>query len=297
MNRDIADVIRQHCREMTPLPTSTVERLTPLPGIRAVLFDIYGTLVISGAGDMTLQTETSDDDAFRAALIASGLTEDSVASLSVERLKQTIARHHEASRENGIEFPEVNIVEVWADVLEEIQPVASQGGFPQPAVDLNQLAAEYEFRANPVWPMPGAQQLLAELQNRGLRLGIVSNAQAMTLELFPVLFGQSLDELGFDRELQFYSYQFGESKPGRQMFDAAVSALAAAGIRPEQAVFVGNDRLKDVWAASQVGMQTILFAGDARSLRWRDDDPQLQHCRPDAVITRLHSVADCLSPV
>ena len=38
--------------EMWPMETHVESRLQRLPGIKAVLFDIYGTLVISGSGDV-----------------------------------------------------------------------------------------------------------------------------------------------------------------------------------------------------------------------------------------------------
>ena len=70
MDSNIAELVRRHCQPMTARPTGVEARLTRLPNIRAVLFDIYGTLLLSGAGDITLQTGTSSDEAFRAALAA-----------------------------------------------------------------------------------------------------------------------------------------------------------------------------------------------------------------------------------
>src|SRR5690606_5884506 len=42
-----------------PLPTGWMPRLKPLPGIRAVIFDIYGTLLISAAGDSVGDDESA----------------------------------------------------------------------------------------------------------------------------------------------------------------------------------------------------------------------------------------------
>ena len=60
------------------------------------------------------------------------------------------------------------------------------------------------------------------------------------------------------------------------------------------AIYVGNDMLNDVWAASQAGMQTAWFAGDARSCRRREDDPRCRSLRPDVVLTSLMQLLQCL---
>ena len=289
MNRATTiEIIRRHCRELVPQPTHVAARLDPLPNIQAVLFDIYGTLLVSGAGDITLQTGTSNGDAFRAALIECGLPREAASPLSAERLREKIAEHHARSRSRGVATPEVDLVAVWRDVLAEI------GGTAASQLDAEQLAVEYEVRINPVWPMPGIVDCLDDLRSRGLPLGIVSNAQAMTAELFPALLDQTLDELGFDPQLRFFSYRFGESKPGAAMFAAAADQLAQRGIPTDRTVYVGNDMLNDIWAASQFGFRTILFAGDNRSLRLRTEDETVRGCAPTAIITDLASIADCL---
>lgn len=297
MSPDFAEIVRRHCQIMTPQPTETAAVLNRLPGIRAVLFDIYGTLLLSGAGDITLQTGTSSDDAFRAALGECGVRESALASLSAKLLQETIAEHHAAGRAQGIEFPEVDIVSVWKDVLPKIATASDESGVIPADVDLDRLAVEYEVRTNPVWPMPDTLECLRTLQGRGLPLGIVSNAQAMTPKLFPALLDKSLAELGFHSDLQFFSYRYKESKPGSTLFAAAADALAQLGIAPHEAVFVGNDMLKDVWGAAQLGFRTILFAGDARSLRLCPNDPRVQQCEPDAIVTDLNSVNVCLDAV
>ena len=52
MNHDYQQIIRQHCRPLSPLPTAISKRLVRLPDVRAVVFDVYGTLIISSSGDV-----------------------------------------------------------------------------------------------------------------------------------------------------------------------------------------------------------------------------------------------------
>ncbi len=55
------------------------------------------------------------------------------------------------------------------------------------------LAAEYEARTNPTWPMPGARQLLQRLAQAEIPMGIVSNAQTFTIPLVEDLVGGNLN--------------------------------------------------------------------------------------------------------
>ena len=52
------------------------------------------------------------------------------------------------------------------------------------------------------------------------------------------------------------SGDYGYRKPDTRLFQAA---LAELGVTPEEAIYIGNDRFRDVFGARQVGMKTILF--------------------------------------
>ncbi|MGI9455617.1 MAG: HAD family hydrolase, partial [Aeoliella sp.] len=181
------------------------------------------------------------------------------------------------------------IREIWEEVLilfANNEWIAD----PLTDVDIERLAIEYEMRANPVWTMPGLEECLAAIRQAGLPLGIVSNAQFFTPQLFPALVQQNLRELGFDPELCVWSYEHRQAKPGKCLFNVTVAALAARSITPNETLYIGNDMRNDVAPAAQVGFRTALFAGDARSLRLREDDPLARGITPDAVVTDLRQI-------
>ena len=60
-------------------------------------------------------------------------------------------------------------------------------------------------------------------------------------------------------------------------------------------LYLGNDMLNDIWAAAQVGFRTALFAGDARSLRLREDREEIGDISPNAVITELKQLDTALA--
>lgn len=277
------DIIRTNSQPLAPQATDAVVETQVIEGIRAVLFDVYGTLFISASGDISLASESNRGDAAVAALESVGLQpgnctgDELVAALHAE-IKQA---HHASEHE----FPEVDIHKVWRAVLK-----AELGTEGVDDALLARLAVEYETRVNPVWPMPGLVECLAEIHKAGLALGIVSNAQAFTRELFPALANESLRELGFEEDLCVWSYEHLQAKPGRWLYDRAVEALATRGIAPSEALYVGNDMRNDVAPAAAVGFRTVLFAGDARSLRLREGDAMVAGVSPDAVVTDLRQI-------
>lgn len=293
MASHLHDIIRRHCQPLEPVPTGTSPVLRFLPGIRAVLFDIYGTLFISASGDVGTAIRQGQAQAFEEALRATGITAKIDGQSGANCLLDEIQAEHKRLGLQSVEFPEVEIVEIWRKTLKSL---CEQGRLPAEAcsVDLRQLAVEYEVRANPVWPTPDARECLARLRKEGVILGLVSNAQFFTIELFPALFCEPAEELGFDRQLQYFSYQYAQAKPGEFLYRRAAEELKQRGMETSEALFVGNDLLNDVLPAKRVGFRTALFAGDARSLRLRKDDPRVQDVAPDLIVTDLVSLVDCV---
>lgn len=293
MTRRHSDIVRRLSRPLEPIRTGAAPELIRLDGIRAVLFDVYGTLLISASGDVGTAQSDGKAEAFTAALAAAGVSTQAAGHDGVHVLHESIEVHLARARGEGVEYPEVDVVAVWHDTFATLR---NRGRLSADvaAIDLELVALEYEIRANPVWPMPHSKECIAKLRGRGLSLGIISNAQFYTREVFAGLFGGSTEELGFDPQLQYYSYQHGRAKPGAYLYRLAKEALLKRGIQASGVLYVGNDVLNDVLPAAGVGFRTALFAGDARSLRRRTDDPRVAGVRPDVVLTDLVQLAECI---
>ncbi len=288
--------IRELSVPLEPRPTDIAERVHFLPTIQAVLFDIYGTLFISGAGDISIADEMTNQQACAEALQAAGFSGDlnEAGQRGSDGLIQAIRTTHIVRRQEGIEYPEVDIRNEWQTVLSGLRHDGLLTGTIS-IESISHMSLEYECRVNPVWPMPESLSTLQELRERQLKLGLVSNAQFYTHFMFPALLGATHDELGFERNLCAWSYQIREVKPAKTMFQGILEYLDTSyGIMPQDTLYVGNDMLNDVWTASQCGLKTALFAGDQRSLRLREDDPRCAELEPDVVITRLSQLTDVL---
>ncbi len=278
----LADYIREHSTELAVEDTGLEPRLERLD-IKAVLFDIYGTLMISASGDIGIAQKLSKSDALHYALEKSCGYKNT--ELSQELLLDTIARDHERTRALGHPFPEVNIVEIWQDILVDLhQDTRSEIA--------EHAAVVYECATNPVWPMPHVEECFAFFAEQDVELGIISNAQFYTPILFTALCYKELGDYGIDPSLSWYSYQSKRAKPDVWMYEEARSALENRGIKAEHVLYVGNDMLNDMYPAQQVGFKTALFAGDKRSLRMREDHKEASEVVPDCIITDLIQLRD-----
>ena len=285
--------LRKYLEPVKPLQSeaSGIEsRGMILTGIKAVVFDIYGTLLISASGDVGSAASAGSTEAFRHALCAVGL--DEYPCELYERMRElffaAIDETHQKLKAEGLPFPEVDILSVWDRVLSN--PVTS-GLFPELGeLDRGIIAAAYESVVNPVWPMPGMEELLSGLESEGFTLGLISNAQFYTPLIFEYLKEGGLSSFGFSSDLSVFSYKHRRAKPDKHLFEIMLDELGDQGISPSETVYVGNDMLNDIMPAAACGLRTILFAGDGRSLRMRSDHPACKDLDPDVIVNSLTDI-------
>ena len=93
--------------------------------------------------------------------------------------------------------------------------------------------------------------LLDSLREHGLRLGLVSNAFDPGW-----LLHRDLEQMGLAQRLDFsvFSSEVGMRKPHAAIFERALEAL---GVKPENALFVGDRLYEDVRGGAEVGMKTV----------------------------------------
>lgn len=294
MNTDFTNTLVERIKELSsplePLPTGAALNLWPIDGIDTVLFDIYGTLLISGSGDIGVAAATDSVEALIQSLIVSGYDGDPerAGEIGPELLRIQIEHWHESARESGTDFPEVEISRVWKNIIERLQTQELIRPNDDP-LRIERLAIEYECRVNPVWPMPAALKTIEELKARGFRLGIVSNAQFYTPLSIEALFGKPLEKLGFNPDLCVFSYKQLRAKPSPKLFQTLDS-----NVDWSKTLYVGNDMLNDIWTAAQVGCRTCLFAGDRRSLRLRENDKRCKNLVPDTIVDDLFQITEII---
>jgi putative hydrolase of the HAD superfamily len=92
--------------------------------------------------------------------------------------------------------------------------------------------------------------LLETLRERGLKLGLVSNAFDP-----PALLHRDLEQLGIAERIDVavFSSEVGRRKPDPAVFERALEAL---GVQAERALFVGDSLAADIAGAAALGMHT-----------------------------------------
>jgi FMN phosphatase YigB (HAD superfamily) len=212
--------------------------------IRAIIFDIYGTLLEVGPPppDADARWQRLCHDLLRAEPRLSRL-QFSVAS------SQVIARHHKAAQARGIPWPEVH----WPAIVAEVMPELAQiSRHDQEQFLFRQIQTGHSTRM-----AAEAAATLRWLKDRPSLLGIASNAQAYTMrELTEALAARELGMDLFDSHLCFWSFEHGFSKPDPHVFQILTTRLAALGISPQETLLVGDRLDNDIEPAKAHGWQT-----------------------------------------
>lgn len=286
--------------EISPLPTDAIPVIKRLDEVKALIFDIYGTLLISSSGDIDQATISPAN--LREAFSGAGYQINLNTANQEERLRFLLAEfvklikiHQEKHVRSGRKFPEVDIRLVWEDLInlgieEKIISKTNES-------DPDRLTFIFELLSNRVYPMPGFRDIIRYLRDQNYPLGIISNAQFYTPIVMNYFLTGEVNEresvASFDPELTVFSYRLFKAKPDKSLFKQLLGVLNEKhGIQPHESVFIGNDMYKDIYPANQAGMKTILFAGDQRSLRLRKEKPEVDGLVPDVIITELKQLKE-----
>jgi FMN phosphatase YigB (HAD superfamily) len=212
--------------------------------IKAVIFDVYGTML--EVGPAPADSEGLWHNLWTEMLGTAPQFTRLEFSVACNR---AIAHCHGAARARGIAHPEVN----WQSIVSEVIP---QFATLNPADQSEFLWRQIRTGHTTRMP-PETAEAIRRLKSRGCLLGIASNAQAYTLgEL-----GQHLHQHGlgldlFETDLTFWSYQHGFSKPDPHVFQLLTTRLALRHISPAQALMVGDRLDNDIEPARAHGWRT-----------------------------------------
>ncbi len=208
---------------------------------RAVLFDVYGTL-------LACHPRRDPEPGWRQVAGRFGLNPPG--SIRAARDAEIARRHAAADRPH----PEVDLREVW------------QAVFPELADDKDDktdaFAVAMELALHELAEMPGARAAIRRAEAAGCRLGIVSNAQQSSRDLLALLLGAEFDSI--DPRLCAFSFEHGFSKPDPALFRIPLDALAAAGIAADEILMIGDRHDNDIEPARALGLRSLHFGVELR---------------------------------
>jgi putative hydrolase of the HAD superfamily len=221
--------------------------------LRAVIFDLYGTLLEVAAAPADAGEQWARLWQQRFATPPRLRLQEFAA-----RCDQVIEREHSTARARGVAYPEV----FWPAVVGEVVPELTRlDTDTQDEFLFQQARLRHTVRL-----MPGAGDVLRELSHGQVVLGLASNSQPYTLrELDETLASVGLVRRIFTGALCFLSFEHGFSKPDRRAFGWIASRLQGLEIPPAQTLVVGDRQDNDIEPARAGGFLTwhlTPFPGD-----------------------------------
>lgn len=191
--------------------------------VKVVLFDLDNTLI-----DF-MKFKRMAIEAAIAAMRDAGLQQ-------VEAVRQAIDKIY---AEKGIEYQHV-----FDDALREVL------GYVDYKILAAAVVAYRKVKAAYMDTYPGVKSTLRELIKRGYKLGILSDAP-------PFQMWTRLAEIGLLHEFDaaISSVEFGVRKPNELPFR---KALEVFGVKPNEAMMVGDSIDRDIYGAKKLGMVTVL---------------------------------------
>ncbi len=213
----------------------------PRPGtvtmaIEAVIFDLYGTLV-------DIWTDESDPQVYRTLChflryYDVGFAPDELAGLYQESAAAQLL-------ERPSPFTEIDVFLVFEEIL-----TAGLRKSPERALVIWLARLFRSLSTRRLGLFPDTQEALDEL-SATYSLGLVSDAQWVFSE-------PEIRFLGLERyfDAVVLSSRYYVSKPAPQIYSHALKAMKLA---PGQALYVGNDLMKDVPGPQAIGMPVILI--------------------------------------
>ncbi len=222
--------------------------------VKAIICDVYRTL-------LEIREEPADIEQRWGVLFQSVFGK--VPTLSLEQLRvrcrEIVSKDHQEARGRGILFPEVN----WPTVMNRALPELD--ALPRANVDSFLFNHAQLFRSLRV--MPGCATVLRECIERGILLGIASNAQAYTpKELELALNEVGLDLSIFQPDLMFWSFEHGFSKPNPHVFEILRARLQNRCLRESETLIIGDREDNDILPARATGWRTWQFSDERNGL-------------------------------
>ncbi|MEX0727239.1 MAG: HAD hydrolase-like protein [Planctomycetaceae bacterium] len=291
------------------VPVKATPYLKKIPGIRAVLWNLYGTLLHISEGELLfshpqpLRMQIALDKTIHEFNMWQSMTRKPGAPWEylLPKYQQLLdSARMTATRRKG-DVPEIDTAQIWEKLISRLEQkeyqydVAFYG-------DREELAEKvaYFFHASlqgvDVYPR-GLETMQAVLA-AGYRQGLLADVQSFSLPQMLRVMGRGgkLNDLTeiITPGCVTLSIARGVRKPSISLFEASVDELGELGIRPEAILYISSRLPDDLAIAKRMGMRTALFAGDKTSLRAGGDELKNPEMRPDRLLTELYQVTQLL---
>jgi len=280
--------------------------LLRLPDIRAVLWNVYGTLLAVPGGELwfehprpVIMSMVLDKTIQEFKMWASMSRKPGQPSEYMGQIYQKVLTEQGAFPSGGEKCPEVGSDRVWEAIIKKLlqKDYKFDTGFYGSLNEFSRKVAWF-FHASLQGSAcyPGAAEALRHVRARGLVQGLLADGQCFTtMHLQRGLKAQpAAPRLGdvFHADRITLSHEVRGRKPSERLFRAAVEPLLAQGLEPGQVLHVGSRLTQDILPARRLGLRTALFAGDKASLQANPEQLKEAAYRPDVLLTELNQLTE-----
>jgi phosphoglycolate phosphatase-like HAD superfamily hydrolase len=282
--------------------------LVHLPEVRAVLWNVYGTLLAIAGGELIFEhpqkfiMDTALEKTIQEFKMWGSMSRKPGQPAEYMRsIYDSVLIEQRALTGNAERFPEVASDRVWEAILKKLfqKDYYFDAAFYGSLNEYSRKVA-YFFHASLQGTRcyRGAATALRHVHEAGLVQGLLADGQCFTvtqLERGVAEEDAAADlDTWIDPELRFLSYDVRGRKPSDRLFRRALAALEERGISPDQVLHVGSRIPQDLAPAKRAGMKTALFAGDKASLQATPEQLKEPAGRPDVLLSKLKQIADAV---
>jgi FMN phosphatase YigB (HAD superfamily) len=283
--------------------------LVRLPGIRAVTWNVYGTLLTLAGGELYLEhpqkfiMDVALDKTIQEFKMWKSMTRKPGQPADYMRLiyKNVLDEQRFVAGPPGEKYPEILTDKVWLAIFKKLlqNEYTFNAGFYGSLDDYSRKVA-YFFHASLQGTAcyEGTLQALTYVQETLGVQGLVADAQCFTtVQLARGLrvqgHGGPLESL-IPADLRALSWEVVGKRPSERLFKVMLAKLAERDIEPGEVLHVGNSIEQDVAPARKLGMRAALFAGDKASLRGTPDQLRQPATRPDVLLTSPDQITEVI---
>lgn len=286
-------------------PAKATPYLAPLDGIKAVVWNVYGTLLTISDGQLLLR----HPQAIRMQVAMEKTIHEFNMWASMTRRpgqpwEYFLPKYNDAVEQATLaggcqkgDFPEVNSAQVWAKLLELLSRKEYEydedryGDWDEYA---EKVAYFFQLCLQGCQGAKSALQSVTAVAEAGLQQGLLAEAQPYTLAQLL----QGLERQGrlpplaklFAPGCLIQTYELGVRKPSLSLYRQCRERFGELDIAPEQILYVSSRVAEDLAVAKQQGFRTALFAGDKLSLKATAAECKDPATKPDRLITNLNQI-------
>jgi len=296
-------------RPPAPQPMKATPYLKPLPGIRAVVWSVYGALLRIDGGRLQhmhpqrLRMQIALEKTIQEFNMWQSMSRKPGApwEYMLQQYKRVLdGELSKPSRRRG-ELRELDSMVIWAKLIDRLIRNGYQYdvGFYGELGDFAEKVS-YFFHANlqGVAATDNVVDALRQISAGGLRQGILDDGQSFTpAQLLRALQQQSpVHSLGefMTANALTLSSDVQVRKPSSSLFARGFAPLVRHGIEPHTILYISHRLPDDLAIARQTGVRTALYAADAVCCQVQAEllrDPEL---KPDRLLTDLRQVREIL---